>query len=340
MNLLNETTTRKRILLQRCLLAVFLLLCISLKAQLSYFDPQVQPVAPDYSQERNWAALPFRSDAADMIPTFEKWVDDSLKAADVFFIYPTVYMKGETWNADVNDKRLDKKIDKKPLRYQASVFNQSCRVFAPLYRQASMQAIYKKEIAAKSLPFAYEDVKRAFQYYLLHYNNGRPIIIASHSQGSYHALKLLSEFFDTTALRNNLVCAYVVGWGVTDTLFTNLKPCNNGNRTECYNTWASFKEGYDPGKSVLYGNVCVNPVTWNRDTVAVDAARCEGSLLLSFNKRYDHICATQIHNNYLWVKSDLPIIRSANNLHVGDYNLFWFDIRKNVKDRIAAFLQH
>ncbi len=37
---------------------------------------------------------------------------------------------------------------------------------------------------------AYEDLKTAFENYLKHYNKGRPIIIASHSQGSLHALRL------------------------------------------------------------------------------------------------------------------------------------------------------
>ena len=34
--------------------------------------------------------------------------------------------------------------------------------------------------------------KAAFQYYLEHYNNGRPFIIASHSQGTYHAKRLIT----------------------------------------------------------------------------------------------------------------------------------------------------
>ena len=54
-----------------------------------------------------------------------------------------------------------------------------------------------------------EDVKAAFQYYLEHYNNGRPIIIASHSQGTTHAKRLLKEFFDGTALQHQLVAAYL-----------------------------------------------------------------------------------------------------------------------------------
>ena len=40
----------------------------------------------------------------------------------------------------VGEKKLNKKIDNKPVRYQASVFNQSCRVYAPRYRQSAIKA--------------------------------------------------------------------------------------------------------------------------------------------------------------------------------------------------------
>ena len=321
------------------LLFAFLLCSALTSGAQRAFNPDEQPPAPDYSNTKNWAALPFREDAADAIPSSETWVDDSLKQVDVFFIYPTVYFKGKTWTEDINNEKLNAKVDKKPIRYQASVFNKSCRVYAPRYRQARLNAFYNKENGERVLDFAYQDVKRAFLYYMEHYNNGRPIIIASHSQGSRHARRLLAEFFDTTALRNRLVCAYVVGFGIDQKRYKNLKPCKHGNETGCYVTWASYKEGYEPGKTPLYGNVCVNPVSWNMDTIPVDASKSIGCLLLNFDKEYQHACATQIPDNYLWVKTDLPLIRYAKILHVGDYNLFWFDIRQNVKNRVEAFLK-
>lgn len=327
------------------LFCTFLLLINLIAAQPATFIAADQPPAPDYSLEKNWAALPFRQDSADDIPSFEHWISDSLKNADVFFIYPTIYLTGKTWNEDVNDKALNKRVDSKTIKYQASVFNASCRVYAPRYRQAALKSFYGKSGQARAtgdeaLDFAYQDVKRAFEYYLQHYNNGRPIILASHSQGSLHARKLLHDFFDNNPeLRHRLVCAYVVGFGITDTMFQNLKPCGNSGETGCYVTWASFKYGYEPVNSPLYGNICVNPVTWNSDTVYVDASKSIGSLLLSFNKEYPHACATQIHHHHLWVQTSLPFLRRMRNLHIADYNLFWFDIRKNVADRVQSFMK-
>jgi hypothetical protein len=318
-------------------LLAFVLMAAVLQAQ--SFDPAKQPAAPDYSLAANWSALPFRVDAADKIPDEEQWISDSLKDVDVFYIYPTVYLSGKTWNEDLADKKLNKSIDNKPVKYQASVFNASCRVYVPRYRQAKLKAFYHKQEGDKALDFAYQDVKRAFQYYLDHYNHGRPIIIASHSQGSWHARRLLKDFFDGTELQKRLVAAYVVGFGIDESMYTSLKPCNNATQTGCYITWASFKKGFEAPKSGLYNTVCVNPVTWNRDTIAVDRSQSQGAILLDINKRYDGACGTQIHKHYLWVDAHLPVVRSWKVLHVADYNLFWYDIRKNVQDRVKAFLK-
>ena len=67
-------------------------------------------------------------------------------------------------------------------------------------------------IGKQALDFAYQDVKAAFEYYLKHYNNGRPIIIASHSQGTWHAESLLHDYFENdSTLRKRLVAAYLIG---------------------------------------------------------------------------------------------------------------------------------
>ncbi len=315
----------------------FMLIAVAVSAQT--FDPAKQPAAPDYSLAANWSALPFRLDAADKIPSDEKWVDDSLKEVDVFYIYPTIYRNGKTWNEDLSNKRLNRSIDNKPVMYQASVFNASCRVYAPRYRQSKIKAFYDKVEGPKSLDFAYEDVKRAFQYYLDHYNHGRPVIIASHSQGTRHARQLLKDFFDGTALQKRLVAAYVVGFGFDESMYKSLRPCNEATQTGCYITWASYKKGFEAPSSGLYNTVCINPVTWTRDTVAVDASKSMGAILLDFDKKYEGVCATQIHKEYLWVDARLPIVGGWKILHIADYNLFWYDIRKNVHDRVQAFLK-
>lgn len=323
----------------RKLLMLFLsVFSLNVFSQLGKFNAGAQPAAPDYSKEENWSALPFRKDAADVIPKTETWVNDSLKGADVFYIYPTLYLKGKTWNADLKNKKLNKRLDNKPVRYQASVFNATCRVYAPRYRQSIIDVFDDLEgEGKKSLAFAYEDVKNAFQYYLDHYNNGRPFIIASHSQGTYHARRLLEEMIDGTELQNRMVAAYAIGFAIDTMQYKKLKPCESETETNCYITWASFKKGYEPKSTDLAGNVCVNPLSWNRQTIEVDKSKSMGAILLNFNHKYLNNVSAQIHSGYLWVGSKLPLVSSWNNLHIADYNLFWYDIRANVKKRVEAF---
>jgi len=304
------------------------------------FRPQDQPSPPDYTQEKYWAALPFRQDAADVVPLDEHWISDSLKDVDVFYIYPTIYRKGNTWNADVNDEKLNRKIDRLPVRFQAGVFNASCRIYAPRYRQGILKCYFDSINGPKGLDFAYQDVKVAFRYYLDHYNHGRPIIIASHSQGSNHAIRLLHDFFDGTALSKQLVCAYVVGMGMDPASYKVIRPCGQPTETGCYVTWSSFRDGYDPGHTLLRGRVCVNPITWARDSAFVPATSSLGSIFLKIrHKKWQHAASAQIHHDYLWVRNTLPFVRTWKVLHLLDYNLFWYDIRKNVADRVRAYLK-
>ncbi len=208
--------------LLKCLkLALFSVIMISCTSRLSLpdepFASELLPTAPDYSLEQNWAALPQKVDSADVVPPGVDQESQATAKADVFFIYPTIFEKGEAWNADITDEELNLRIDRTTIKHQTSPFNASCKVYAPRYRQMVLGGFYPKSPQdsldkEKALNLAYQDVKQAFQYYLDHYHQGRPIVIAAHSQGSYHGVRLLQEFFDGTPLQGKLVAAYLLGW--------------------------------------------------------------------------------------------------------------------------------
>lgn len=303
------------------------------------FNRTNQPAAPDYSDERNWSALPFRNDVADMYPDNESWISDSLKQADVFYIYPTLYSRGKTWNAPLDDKRLNKRLDNLPVKFQASIFNRTGRVYAPRYRQAIIDSYFDKNgNGQQALDFAYEDVKTAFQYYLDHYNNGRPIIIASHSQGTTHARNLIRDFFDTPEMKNKLVCAYLVGYEVNRESYTILAPCTEPEQTQCYVSWSTFRYGFSYNDTLHYfGNVCINPVSWKTDT---SMATSRGGILLNVNRKNKFTTDVRIHQSYLWAKTNLTFMRRKDVLHLVDFNLFWFDVRENVALRMKEYLQN
>ena len=324
------------------ILLICFLLPVFAFSQLPNFDSQSPASPPDYSNGDNWSALPDREDAADDIPKSETWIPDSEKPVDVFYVHPTMYSKGKTWNADTQNKSLNKRVDSRPVRLQASAFNRSGRVYAPRYRQAIVEVFHNKsEDGDKALDLAYSDVKRAFQYYLDHYDQGRPIIIASHSQGTCHSRRLLADFFDNSELQKRLVVAYAVGFGIDESMFKSLKACNSPSQTGCFLTWMTYKDGFEPTGSFYKNTHSINPVTWLRDTSLVDRSLSEGGILLNLSKKYEHAVETRLHKlnsgTILWAKPHIPVFRSVRILHIADINLFWYDIRKNVEVRIQAF---
>src|SRR6185312_12193654 len=197
------------------------------------FDKETHPSVPDYSNTTAWACLPTHHNASDTVPPNSGEVDRQATAAvDVFYIYPTLDFSPSNWNADIYNKHLNNRIDRTVMRVQAGVFNGSCKIYAPRYRQGTLACFYDKEgDGKKALELAYQDIRAAFQYYIKHYNNERPFIIAGHSQGTLMAYKLLQEFIDTTALHKQLVAAYLIGYHIEPGYFKNLKPCDSASQT-------------------------------------------------------------------------------------------------------------
>ena len=324
--------------------------------------------APDYSNQYYWAASPYKHDASDSIPAFLKNEKQENKA-DVFFIHPTSYLgladetgileadgnrmeilnklKTVSWNADLRDTAVNNRTDSRSILYQASVFNAVGRVFSPRYRQANIKAFFVPESdeATKAFDLAYGDIKKAFEYYLKNENHGRPIIIASHSQGTLHAIRLLQEYFDGKPLQQQLVCAYIIGYNIPVGSFKHIPLGNSADATGCYVSWRSYQKGEisNQVKKENGNSVCVNPLTWTTDTQWAPESLNKGALY-GFNQAIPHAVSAGIEPNskVLWVslpKDAGAKINKLKNLHTYDYNLFWLNIRDNVKQRVDAYYQ-
>lgn len=324
-------------------IACFLLNIAVCSAQKSSFDSEQHPPAPDYVMQESWSALPFRKDAADIVPKNEVWISDSLKSVDVFYIHPTTYQKGEFWNAGLDLKKINRKVDKYPVKLQASVFNASCRVYAPRYRQAVVDVFYHpSEDGDKALDLAYQDVKRAFQYFIKNNSNGRPFVIASHSQGSLLTRRLLKEMIDGKDLQKQMVAAYIIGFTMVDTLYQNLNICESAAETGCYITWQSYKEGFRPDGTFHRNTQSINPLSWTLDTAKIIIDDYSGTVVLSpkcIRTRKIEVQIKDIGGKVLWVDTKAPWFRFMKDLHIADYGLFYMDIRKNVSTRIEAYLK-
>ena len=299
-----------------------------------------------YANLNNWAAHPSKKDPSDSIPQFIRNKSTDEIKADVFFIHPTSYTSTKKfgWNAPLDDSILNHETDFRSILYQASVFNGSCRIYAPRYRQVHLDGFYSDSNEVRPyFDLAYDDVKKAFEYYLKYENHGRPIIIASHSQGTVHAARLLKEFFEGKELIKQLVCAYLIGMPIPENFYSCIEPCRDSTSTGCFVSWRTFKDGYIPEfiKEESFKCVVVNPLNWNMEETFVDAKENKGGMLMNFEKLIPYIVSTRIKGNILW--SSKPnifgkIFIFKKNFHIADYNLFYMNIRENVACRIKRYL--
>lgn len=301
---------------------------------------------PDYTNLDYWAAHPRKWDPSDSIPApLKQEPKDS--AADVFFIHPTTYTRHiSSSNAAIDDDYLAAKSDFSSILYQASVFNQRARIFAPRYRQSSIKVFFTTDTALQQASFdtAYSDVAAAFQYYLLHWNQGRPFIIAGHSQGSLIAERLLKEFVEDKPLQRQLVVAYVPGWPVPKNYFRSLKMCADSTETGCICSWRTLRRNYLPDylKNENGNSFATNPLTWTTDGRHAPRSKNLGSVLFKFNRIFKSTTDARVENGLLFVhKPRFPwsFLLWRRNYHVGDINLYYMNLRHNAGQRIAAFLR-
>ncbi len=304
---------------------------------------------PDYSSLDYWAAHPLKWDPSDSIPKpLRKQKKDSL--VDVFFLHPTVYtmqLKDSNLNAEIDDAYLNAKTDYSTILYQASVFNQHARIYAPRFREAHISAYFSKDTLAalRAFDLAYEDVKAAFEYYLNYYNKDRPIIIASHSQGTTHALRLLKDYFENKPLQKQLVAAYLVGMAIPPNIFTSLQMCEDPSQTGCVCGWRTFRKGFKPPYVIAEKDFSrvTNPITWKTDNEYASRKMNSGSVLFKFNKVYKKTTDAQIHEGVIWVrrpKFPWSFLYSTQNYHAGDINLYYMDIKKNIDQRIKNYFSN
>jgi hypothetical protein len=321
---------------------VFTLLCLCI----------ISNAQPDYALLNNWAAHPLKKDASDSVP---KSLKENYKAdttVDVFFIHPTTYTSNEKefgLNADINNEALNIKTDNSTILYQASVFNAVGNVYAPRYRQAHLGNYFPKTKddtinAINAFELAYQDVKNAFIYYLKNCNKGKPIVMASHSQGTTHAKRLIKEFFDGKPLQQQLVVCYLIGMPVEWNWFNNISACAKPNSVGCFCSWRTFKEEYKPEYVFREKDsmIVTNPITWDVDITNASRKENPGTILRNFNKVKKGIVNAQVTNNVLWSKKPKffgNIFLTTKNYHIADYNFYYLSIRNNVQQRVAAFLQ-
>ena len=302
-------------------------------------DRYADPV--DYSDPNNWLSLP---------QTPERDVD-------VIFLYPTVYGTMAEAEEDVAY------IDDMSMRMgaaltaatQASVFAESCNLFIPYYRQFTVEALLEMDASYPQLMeyCVSQDIYRMLDYYFKYENQGRPFILAGHSQGSLWLTYVLEDYMaEHPEYLQNMVAAYIIGYSVTEEYLErnpHLKFAEGSDDTGViisYNT-----EG--PGNTDQYncvvreGAIAINPITWKRDDSYAPATENLGSLNAEgelgsgiADARVDPERGVVICESI----DTVPELQEAmadyfgpESYHLQDYSLYYGNLQKNIADRIAAF---
>lgn len=311
------------------------------------FAETVAPAAPDYANPDHWAALPERADNADYLPPGE--TDGQADASvDVFFVHPTTFLENSGWNAPMGHEAADEFVRDFVLRGQASAYNGSARVFAPHYRQAQIYAFFALEDGGwDALELAYRDVEAAFDHFLAAHNDGRPFIVAGHSQGAMHVRWLLERKISGTPLADRLVAAYPVGYfldrdELAETL-PDIPVCQSAQETGCLATWNATGEGYRAFEPID-NMVCVNPLSWTTGAEVAGFAANAGALSLAAGTLEPGVADARCEGGRLHVSDirsdafdELPFDMGPGNYHLLDYALYWKNVRENVAERVAAY---
>ncbi|MGX7952015.1 DUF3089 domain-containing protein [Tsuneonella sp. HG249] len=280
----------------------------------------------------------------------------------VFFVHPTSFLDRDTWNAPLDDAEANR-VAKIYIKGMASPFNQASEIWAPRYRQATFGSFLTESVSAKkAIDAAYGDVRNAFRVFLASVDPDDPIVLAGHSQGSLHLLRLLREEVAGKPLAERVAAVYAVGWPVSvehDLPALGLPACATPDQPGCLMSWSSYAEpadtsalmetysasvGFDGKPRGTSAILCTNPLTGgiggsapaeaNLGTLVPNDGLDNGELVrVSVPARCDA--------QGLLLIGDPPEMGSAvlpgNNYHVYDIPLFWANLRADVARRVAAW---
>jgi hypothetical protein len=316
-----------------------------------------------YRDQNLWIARPDLSgNPALWTPSGQRPTDRP--RASVFFVHPTSYMERTAWNAPIDDHESQNRA-RLFVRSQASAFNSVGAIWAPKYRQATFGAfLTTEEDAQRALAFAYRDVLAAYEEFLRQAPADRPIVLAAHSQGSLHLIRLLAERIARGPERSRIAAVYAVGWPISitaDLPSLGLPACERARQAGCILSWQSFGDPADPkmvtdvfdasngptgtpraGTRML----CVNPLTGNAGDEAPREANA-GALIPNEDFSEAEFRASAVParcdvRGFLLIGESPPdfgqYVLPGNNYHVFDYALFWANVRADAEARLATFL--
>lgn len=289
------------------------------------------PASPtiDYSDNRCW---------------FENKQDATGKDVDLFYVVPTCIWDytdslGQTRHHMDIFNTEQRALTDPSIQLAKSVLADSCNFFSPYYRQISMDSWLTLDTALieERFKLAYQDVADAFHYYMEHDNQGKPFILAGHSQGAKAVIELLKREM-TPDISRKLIATYAIGYTVTPEElagYSTLRPAQDSIDTGVLIGFNSVT--HPDAVSPLFRDnvVCINPVNWCTD--ATPATSYQG-FTVAQDTTIHTLIVTGIDEEQYFIPSVAALLPKGN-LHVQEFNLYNEDLRKNVLQRIRAFRQ-
>jgi len=303
------------------------------------FDINLIGSPPNYCMLKYWVEHPEKKNHYAIIPrNYTDPLYNLNPKIDVFFVHPTLYFKGDTWNADIDDEKLNKQIGNSAIKYQASVFLGIANIYAPHYRQMHIHSYSDLKNGYQAYDIAYLDVKTAFMYYWKNHNKSKKFILAGHSQGTNHSERLLKEvILENDTMKSLLLISYLPGMPIKQ-FHEKLPPCNSPNQLNCFLSWRTLAEGYFPSDWSINDSIsCVNPISWKTDTIVSEKENHLGILFQNHKIHYPKSIIAYNNNGTLCIKPiKIPFayFYKMGNYHIADYNLFWINIRDNLRFRL------
>jgi hypothetical protein len=242
-----------------------------------------QPAKNDYADGKTWLCRPGRQDAcavdqtttivaADGKLTRETWKADPAAPIDCFYVYPTVSLD-PGGNSDMTAGPEENGV----VRVQLARFASQCKVYAPLYRQATLTQLRAATAGSPvtvDRALGYNDVVDAWKHYLQHDNNGRGVVLIGHSQGSGVLTQLIRNEIDGKPVQSKLISALLLGMNLAvpkgkdvGGAFKSIPVCRSAQQTGCAIAYVSFRSTMPPPENSRFGRAqgdgmaaaCANP---------------------------------------------------------------------------------